>query len=87
MLYLGIDQHARQITISLRDDGGDVVLTRQVSTGPEKIHAFFEKLTREPSTPTANNHSSYCLQTESCHPHEAWPTCDAQSSRHSRCAG
>ena len=26
MLYLEIDQHARQITISLRDDGGDVVL-------------------------------------------------------------
>jgi len=23
MLYLGIDQHARQITISLRDDSGD----------------------------------------------------------------
>ena len=47
MLYLGIDQHARQITISLRNDGGDVVLARQVSTRPEKIHAFFEKLTRE----------------------------------------
>ena len=26
MLYLGIDQHARQITISLRDDHGDVLL-------------------------------------------------------------
>jgi hypothetical protein len=26
MLYLGIDQHARQITISLRDENGDVVL-------------------------------------------------------------
>ena len=25
MLYLGIDQHARQITISLRDDQGDVL--------------------------------------------------------------
>jgi hypothetical protein len=23
MLYLGIDQHARQITISLRDEDGD----------------------------------------------------------------
>ena len=47
MLYLGIDQHARQITISLRDDQGDVLLARQVSTRPEKIHAFFQKLTRE----------------------------------------
>jgi hypothetical protein len=25
MLYLGIDRHARQITVSLRDDGGDVL--------------------------------------------------------------
>lgn len=29
MLYLGIDQHARQLTISLRDENGDVLLTRQ----------------------------------------------------------
>ena len=45
MLYLGIDQHARQITISLRDDQGDVLQARQVSTQPEKIQAFFAKLT------------------------------------------
>ena len=47
MLYLGIDQHARQITISLRDENGDVLQARQVSTQPEKINAFFEQLTRE----------------------------------------
>ena len=47
MLYLGIDQHARQITISLRDDNGDVLQARQVSTQPEKINAFFQQLTRE----------------------------------------
>ena len=47
MLYLGIDQHARQITISLRDEGGDVVQARQVSTQPEKVHAFFQQLTRQ----------------------------------------
>ncbi len=47
MLYLGIDQHARQITISLRDDHGDVLRARQVSTQPEKIQAFFAKLTRD----------------------------------------
>ena len=47
MLYLGIDQHARQITISLRDEGGDVLQARQVSTKPDKINAFFQKLTRE----------------------------------------
>ena len=47
MFYLGIDQPARQITISLRDDSGDVVQARQVSTQPEKVHAFFQQLTRE----------------------------------------
>jgi hypothetical protein len=44
---LGIDQHARPITLSLRDDSGDVVQARQVSTQPEKVHAFFQQLTRE----------------------------------------
>jgi transposase len=47
MLYLGIDQHARQITISLRNESGDVLQARQVSTQPEKINAFFQRLTRE----------------------------------------
>jgi transposase len=46
MLYLGIDQHARQITISLRDENGDILLARQVSTQPAKINAFFQQLTR-----------------------------------------
>ena len=47
MLYLGIDQHARQITISLRNEDGDVLLARQVSTQPAKINEFFQRLTRE----------------------------------------
>jgi transposase len=47
MLYLGIDQHARQITISLLNEDGDVIQARQVSTRPEKINEFFGKLTRE----------------------------------------
>lgn len=47
MLYLGIDQHARQITISLRDESGDVLQARQVSTEPERVHSFFAKLTQE----------------------------------------
>ncbi len=45
MMYLGIDQHARQLTISLRDESGDVIQARQVSTQPEKVHLA---LTREP---------------------------------------
>jgi transposase len=47
MLYLGIDQHARQITVSLRGETGDVLLARQVSTAPDRIHAFFGQLTRD----------------------------------------
>src|SRR5262245_34091297 len=47
MLYLGIDQHARQITVSLRDETGDVLLARQVSTEPDRIRAFFGRLARE----------------------------------------
>ena len=29
MLYLGIDQHKRQLTVSLRAEGGTVILKRQ----------------------------------------------------------
>ena len=47
MLYLGIDQHARQITISLRDESGDVPHARQVSTQPEQARAIFDQLTRQ----------------------------------------
>ena len=31
MLYLGIDQHAKQITVCVRSEEGDAVLRRQVS--------------------------------------------------------
>ena len=44
---LGIDQHARPLTVSLRNDGGDVVLARQVSTEPDRVRAFFALLTRD----------------------------------------
>lgn len=46
MFYLGIDQHAKQLTINLRDAEGDAVLRRQVSTRPEKVLEFFEQLTQ-----------------------------------------
>ena len=45
MLYLAIDQHSKQITVSVRNADGDDVLRRQVSTRPEKIKAFFQQLT------------------------------------------
>jgi transposase len=41
MLYVGIDQHARPLTVSLRNEAGDVVLPRQVSTEPDRVQAFF----------------------------------------------
>lgn len=44
MFYLGNDQHARQITICLRDETGDVIQKRQVSTEPDKIRAFLADL-------------------------------------------
>ena len=45
MLYLAIDQHAKQITVCVRNEDGDTVLRRQVSTRHEKIKAFFQQLT------------------------------------------
>ena len=44
MLYLGIDQHAKQLTLALRNDDGDVILNRQVSTEPQRFTEFFTKL-------------------------------------------
>ena len=37
MLYLGIDQHKAQITVNLRNEQGNVVLQRQVSTDHAKM--------------------------------------------------
>lgn len=44
MLYLGIDQHAKQLTVCLRDEAGQVRLRRQVSTRPAKVREFFDAL-------------------------------------------
>ena len=44
MLYLGIDQHKRQLTVNLRGEDGAVILKRQVSTQWEKVRAFFVDL-------------------------------------------
>jgi hypothetical protein len=44
MLYLGIDQHKRQLTVNLRAEDGSVVLKRQVSTEWEKVRAYFADL-------------------------------------------
>ena len=44
MLYLGIDQHSKQITVCVRNEQGEAILRRQVSTKPEKIKQFFDEL-------------------------------------------
>ena len=44
MLYLGIDLHAKQMTVCAREENGDVVLRRQVSTRGEKVASFLEEL-------------------------------------------
>ena len=44
MLYLGIDQHSKQLTISVRDEDGTVVQRRQVSTRPERFEPFLQEL-------------------------------------------
>jgi len=47
MLYLGIDQHKRQLTVNLRVEDGTVILKRQVSTRWEKVRAFFDDLSEK----------------------------------------
>jgi hypothetical protein len=48
MLYLGIDLHLKQkqMTVSLRNEHGDVLLRRQVSTRWPKLAEFREQLHR-----------------------------------------
>ena len=53
MLYLGIDQHKRQLTVNLRSEDGTVILKRQVSTRWEKVRAFFAELAEKARPPTA----------------------------------
>jgi transposase len=50
MLYLGIDQHRKQLTVNIRNEEGDVVLKRQVSTQWDRVRQFFEEL-RERAKP------------------------------------
>jgi len=49
MFYLGIDQHRKQLTVNLRNEAGDVVLRRQVSTNWQKVREFFAQLAERTS--------------------------------------
>ena len=42
----GIDQHHRQLSISLCDGEGNVILKRQISTRPEKTRTFLDDVRR-----------------------------------------
>ncbi len=44
MFYLGIDQHGKQLTVNLRNEQGESVLKRQVSTIWGRVRKFFEDL-------------------------------------------
>ena len=50
MLYLAIDQHRKQLTVNLRNEQGDVILKRQVSTEWKRVREFLEE-TRNRSLP------------------------------------
>jgi len=44
MLYMGIDLHGKQMTVCIRNESGEVVLQRQVSTRPAKVEEFLQQL-------------------------------------------
>jgi transposase len=44
MLYIGIDQHRKQLTVCIRNEEGDVILRRQVSTEWERARAFWAEI-------------------------------------------
>lgn len=44
MLYLAIDQHGKQLTVCLRNEEGDVIERRQVSTRWDSVRRYFGEL-------------------------------------------
>ncbi len=44
MLYLAIDQHGKQLTINLRNEDGDVMQRRQVSTQGDAVARFLDEV-------------------------------------------
>jgi transposase len=50
MLYLAIDQHRKQLTVNLRNEQGDVIVKRQVSTEWPRGRSFLEEV-RKTSVP------------------------------------
>lgn len=44
MLYLGIDQHSKQLTVNVREESGEIVLRKQVSTRGNAPREFLTQL-------------------------------------------
>lgn len=44
MLYLAIDQHRKQLTVNLRNEQGDVLVRRQISTEWLRVRSFLEEV-------------------------------------------
>src|SRR5258708_6851004 len=61
MLYVGIEQHRKQVTVSVREESGNVLLRRQVSTEWKKVRAFFDELCE-----LASAHGGYLAVVEIC---------------------
>jgi transposase len=47
MLYLAIDQHRKQLTVNVRNQQGDVILKRQVSTEWKRVRQFLEDIEKQ----------------------------------------
>jgi len=47
MLYLAIDQHRKQLTVNLRNESGDVLLKRQVSTEWARVREFLAEVQKQ----------------------------------------
>jgi transposase len=47
MLYLAIDQHRKQLTVNLRNETGDVLLKRQVSTEWARVRDFLTEVQKQ----------------------------------------
>src|SRR5580704_153209 len=61
MLYVGIDQYRKQLTVGVREESGNVILRRQVSTEWKKVRAFFDELRQ-----LAGAHGGYLSVVEIC---------------------
>lgn len=62
MLYLAIDQHSKQLTVNVRNEDGDVLIRRQVSTRGDAVEHFLDDLAQR----SANQGDGYSAILEVC---------------------